>query len=294
MKTQGKVWLFFDSETNVQSKPLSLVQAQASLLSLKASAFKKVFLWTPGWEDWICIKDFLNSDQKYFVMMQPPKPAPEESVNAAVPTHPGQRDGHTVKTLSGEETLTATHNAPSTRNSPYTKVVAGDAMKELDYGYYHQDFNGDDLDLKKINEMKPDPTTKKKVAPRAEAPKEKDQRSVAERRKDPRHNFKIEVVLVSKARSFRTYSLNISLSGTQLEDEIPKDFLNQPFDLIIVNPFEPDPSKARLLFRAKIVGDMTDPRRLMFIEQDVAMTLRLDVLLKAYVSHQDQNRKATG
>ncbi len=42
-----------------------------------------------------------------------------------------------------------------------------------------------------------------------------------------------------------------------LEDEIPKDFLDKPFDLIIVNPFDPDPTKARLLFRAKFVGDMT-------------------------------------
>ncbi|MGE5085991.1 MAG: PilZ domain-containing protein, partial [Bacillota bacterium] len=120
------------------------------------------------------------------------------------------------------------------------------------------------------------------------------QGSKGDRRRDERHNFKIEVVLVSKYKSFRTYSKDISLSGTQLEHEIPNDFLNCPFDLIIVNPYEKDPSKSRLLFRAKIVGDLTDPRRLMFIEQDVEMTLKLDALLKAYVAYQEHIRKSAG
>lgn len=299
MKTQGKVWLFFDSEKKTQSKPLSLVQAQAHLLTLKTSDFTKIYLWTPGWQEWICIKDFLATDQRYFVLMKPPKP-PEENYIDVVPTPPGMNRGDddiSDKTEICEDTLTATHNAPSTQepDSPYTQVVAGHIPKSAtdDYGYYHQDFNGDELDLNKINKIKVDATTKKKLT-RNEPPKQEERRSGADRRKDTRHNFKIEVVLVSKMRSFRTYSRDISLSGTQLEDEIPKDFLNQQFDLIIVNPFERDPSKARLLFRAKIVGDLTDPRRLMFIEQDVAMTLRLDALLKAYVAYQDQLRRQTG
>ncbi|QDK36450.1 PilZ domain-containing protein [Bdellovibrio sp. NC01] len=292
MKTQGKVWLFFDSEKKVQSKPLSLVQAQAHLLTLKQTDFNKFFLWTPGWTDWVCVRDFLASNQKYFVMMQPPKPM--KDVVDVLPAVPKASVAEDVS----EDTLTATHNAPPSQNpdSPYTQVVAGEPMKaeKDDYGYYHQDFNGDDLDLKKISQIKVDPTTKKKITREAPAAKQEERRSGADRRKDTRHNFKIEVVLVSKMRSFRTYSRDISLSGTQLEDEIPGDFLNQQFDLIIVNPFERDPSKARLLFRAKIVGDLTDPRRLMFIEQDVAMTLRLDALLKAYVAYQAQLRKSAG
>ncbi|KYG60527.1 PilZ domain-containing protein [Bdellovibrio bacteriovorus] len=280
MKTQGKVWIIYDAETKKQTKPMSVVQAQVTLLSLDSTSHHKYFLWTPGWEEWISVKEFLTSDQKYFVMAQPPRPAePAFTSPGSVP----------------DDTLTATHNAPPTQSSsdsPYTQVVVGEApLKQQEFGgYHHQDFNGDELDLKKIAKIKPE-STKKKADP---APAPKAEPSGADRRRDPRHNFKIEVVLVSKIRSFRTYSKNISLSGTMLEDEIPRDFLNKPFDLIIVNPFEPDPSKARLLFRAKIVGDMTDPRRLMFIEQDVAMTLRLDALLKAYVIYQDQVRRSAG
>lgn len=275
MKTQGKVWIIYDSETKKQTKPMSVVQAQVTLLSLAAGDQGRYFLWTPGWEEWICVRDFLESDQKYFAIHQPPRPV----------------DVHLTA-----DTVTKTQNAPATNNpdSPYTQVVVGDVpIKHSEIGGYHQkDFNGDELDLKKIAKSKPD-MKKKAAEPTAPAEKKNDGDG-ADRRRDTRHNFKIEVVLVSKVRSFRTYSKNISLSGTMLEDEIPKDFLNKPFDLIIVNPFEADHSKARLLFRAKIVGDMTDPRRLMFIEQDVAMTLRLDALLKAYVAYQDNIRKTAG
>jgi hypothetical protein len=101
-------------------------------------------------------------------------------------------------------------------------------------------------------------------------------------------------VLISKERSFRTFSKNISLGGTLLEDEIPKDFLGKPFDLIIINRFETDKNKGRLLFRAKIVGDIINPRRLMFTEADPQMTARLNALLKAYTTYQEQMKKQVG
>ncbi len=278
MKTQGKVWIIYDAEAKTQTKPMSVIQAQVTLLSLVANNPNRYFIWTPGWDEWVCVNEFLDSDQKYFVIAQPPKP---------------NEIGEKTETV----TITVTQNAPATNSADtmYTQVVVGEAVKEdVVEEYWRQDFNGDQLDLKKIAGKKTKPeTTKKKaepVAPAAAAGKAKEPQG-ADRRRDPRHNFKIEVVLVSKVRSFRTYSQNISLSGTMLEDEIPKDFLNKPFDLIITNPFEPDPTKARLLFRAKIVGDLTDARRLMFIEQDVAMTLRLDALLKAYVAYQARLRR---
>nr|BFD58220.1 hypothetical protein CKG001_03270 [Bdellovibrio sp. CKG001]BFD61650.1 hypothetical protein BdHM001_03310 [Bdellovibrio sp. HM001] len=283
MKTQGKIWIIYDAETKTQTKPMSVVQAQVTILSIAVQDHTKFFLWTPGWEGWLSIKDFLESDQTYFVIVQPPKPG-------EMPGLPGE-----------EHTLTATKNAPATKgDSQYTQVVVGDMpIKHREVGGYHaKDFNGDDLDLNKIKKDKSEMPKPKKAAQAEEAVTPvavaKAEPKGSDRRRDPRHNFKIEVVLVSKVRSFRTYSKDISLSGTMLEDEIPRDFLNKPFDLIIVNPFEPDPAKARLLFRAKIVGDLTDPRRLMFIEQDVAMTLRLDALLKAYVAYQDQVRKNAG
>lgn len=281
MKTQGKVWIIFDAEKKTQTKPMSIVQAQVVLLSIEEKEQSKFFLWTPGWTEWVSIRKFLQSDQRYFVLSHPPKPKK---------TYEKTR---TQTSSVPDDTVTTTHNAPATSSdSPYTQVVVGETPLKANTSdeYWVKDFNGDELDLSKIKKIKPEENKKSK--PLLEP--SNSELDGAERRRDTRHNFKIEVVLVSKIRSFRTYSKNISLSGTLLEHEIPRDYLNKPFDLIIVNPFEPDPSKARLLFRAKIIGDMKDPRRLMFVEQDVSMTLRLDALLKAYVAYQDRIRKTAG
>lgn len=272
MQVQGKIWIIYDAVKKVQSKPMSAVQAQVTLLSLVSRDLSKYFLWTPGWEEWTCLKDFVASEQTYFILSKPPTPCGDKppSTPDEVETETTSIIEHTIKDLE----------------SSYTQVVVGVAPERSeDFGYNFQDFNGHELDLAKIKKNKPE-STKKKI----QSKKDDDE---SDRRRETRHNFKIEVVLVSKIRSFRTYSRNISLSGTMLEHEIPKDFLNTPFDLIIVNPFEANPTKARLLFRAKIVGDVRDTRRLMFIEQDSSMTLRLDALLKAYVAYQALVKKTT-
>lgn len=283
MKTRGKIWVIFDAEANTQSKPMSVVQAQVTLLTISAKDTAKFFLWTPGWETWVSVKEFLDSDQNYFVLAQPPQPMAPPPISEK--TH--------TKAASEEITLTATRGPqPSESDFAYTKVDVSDSpLKHIDIGGYHsKDFHGAELNLSNIKKLE----NEKKLKVQSPSTESSKDDGGADRRRDPRHNFKIEVVLVSKARSFRTHSQNISLSGTMLEKEIPRDFLNTHFDLILVNPFEPNQTKARLLFKAKIVGDMTDPRRLMFIEQDAAMTARLDALLKAYVTYQKQVKKSAG
>jgi hypothetical protein len=64
--------------------------------------------------------------------------------------------------------------------------------------------------------------------------------------------------------------------------------------LIIINRFEPDRNKGRLLFKAKIVGDIINPRRLMFMDADPQMVARLNALLKAYTTYQEQMKKQVG
>lgn len=277
MKSQGKVWIIYDAENKSQSKPLSVVQTQVVLLSIQPHNFSRYFLWTPGWDEWMSLKDFLAADQSYFVLAHPPKP--DDEVTQAIALDKSANK-------NAEKTQSGIHTSFSQDTSPFTQVEDSEpVMKDRTTNdYYATDFHGSDLDLSKIRKIKPEPR-KKARAPSSPSP------SGAERRKEERHAFKIEVVLVSKVRSFRTHSRNISVSGTMLDKEIPNEFLKKPFDLIIVNPFEPDAAKSRLLFRAKIVGDLSDPRRLMFLEQDPEMTARLEALLKAYVAYQAQIKK---
>jgi hypothetical protein len=61
--------------------------------------------------------------------------------------------------------------------------------------------------------------------------------------------------------------------------------LNSPFDLLIINKLDPNMKTAGLLFKAKIVGDLSDPRRLNFQSADPEMMKRLQALLSAYISY---------
>ncbi len=251
---------------------MSTTQAQMALLSLKSRDLKCIHIWTPGWENWQNVEVFLKTNQTYFVIAHPPKPEKRTRQKSAKISTPDIIDEIT-NTISGR----------NTNGKGYTEVESFKSSSiPSDYGYFHQDFNGDDLDLSQIRKIK---TVKIKT------PKQRDTNPSAKRRTTLRHDFKIEIVIISKEKSFRTFSKNISLGGTLLEDEIPKDFLNKPFDLIIINRFETESTKRQLLFKAKIVGDISNPRRLMFLETDPQMMSRLDALLKAYVTYQEQIKK---
>lgn len=270
MRTEGKVWLIYNSESAIQSQPMSLAQVQAVLLSIPPDQQINYFIWTPGWSDWQNVEDYLSTEQSYFAQVRPPIPTDANST--------GHDATIVTETQRTELQVEVTESSPST---DYTEVFSGSQDKSgiSTNDFFAKDFNGDDLDLSKIKKIKP-PTTSFNNEPLK-----------SNRREHPRMNFKIEVVLISDLGSFRTCSRDISLTGTQLEDEVPLHFFKTGFDIVLVNPFEPDKTKARLLFKAKIVSNIKDRRRLMFVETDREMTLRLDALLKAYVTYQEQMKK---
>lgn len=274
MKVTGNVWVFYNSDSGKQTKPMSTAQAQMALLNLKSHDLNCIHIWTPGWKNWQNVAEFLKTNQAFFDVTQPPKPEKQ-----------GRSKATKVTATDIIDEITNSISEVVTNGKSYTEV---DRENENDnspnYGYHHKDFNGDDLDLSQIRKIK---TVKIKT------PKQRDTNPSLKRRTTLRHDFKIEIVIISKERSFRTYSKNISLGGTLLEAEIPKDFLNKPFDLIIINRFENEAHKRQLLFKAKIVGDICNPRRLMFLETDPQMMARLNALLKAYVTYQEQIKKKT-
>lgn len=274
MQATGKIWVFYNTQSGKQTKPMPTVQAQMALLSLKPQDLNTIHIWTPGWESWQAVERFLKSEQRFFVMNHPPKPANRTNF-CSTKTNVADAIDEITNTIS-----------ESTNGHAYTQVEndnrAADNCSNTNYGYYHQDFNGNDLDFSKIQKLK---------AVKIRIPKHNNINATLKRRTNLRHDFKIEIVIISNDKSFRTYSKNISLGGTLLEDEVPKGFLDKQFDLIIINRFEVESDKKQLLFKAKIIGDITDPRRLMFMEVDSEMILRLDALLKAYVTYQYQIKK---
>ena len=277
MSTVGKIWMIFNAETKQQTKPLSLPQAQATLLNISPSEYPKFFLWTPGWKEWVSLKRFLQTEQQFFQVITPPNPMEivfQDTISTETKGPQASTGAHSFPD-EVTQTKTAFENA-------YTEILNGESTPDQPHHFYDKDFNGNELDLHKIEK-----NTSSKKSPRTTSKKSQDG---VDRRQQPRHNFKIEILLVSSTSTFKSYSKNISLTGTMLEDEVPKEFTAKQFDLVIVNPFEMDPRKAKLLFNAKIVGDFIDRRRLSFFAEP-KMTEQLNALLQAYMTYQKNIKK---
>jgi len=275
MKSEGKIWVIFDTVAEKKSKPLSLVQAQMMILTFKVRNLHQYHIWTPGWPEWQPLTSFLTSGQKYFVQAQPPEPLIQKEKQKAA-----------ANSVNKPAEKSKSEREDSYSSNPYfTRVVAPEDFSKTDYGYYYNEVNGDDLTLSGI----PDKPSVEILVSRSGLGSPKD------RRANPRHDFKIEAVLLTKkGTSFRTYSRNISLSGTLLEDEIPKDFLQRQFDVILVNKFEKDARNSRVHLTGKIIGDISDPRRLLFLEQDEDSAKKLDKLINDYLNQQARVKKNAG
>lgn len=275
MKSEGKIWIIFDAAAGKKTKPMSIVQTQMMILTFKVRNLHQYHIWTPGWSDWQPLIQFLSSNQKYFVQAQPPEPLlhREKQKTSEVTVN--------ITNMTEEKPKIVNHENQKT-DPFYTSVVPPDDLRKIDYGYYYNEINGDDLTLSGI----PDKPPVEILISRSELGSPKD------RRHSTRHDFKIEAILLTKkGSSFRTHSKNISLTGTLLEDEIPKDFFHRQFEMILVNKFEKDPRKSRVHLSGKIIGDLADPRRLIFIEQDDDTARKLGKLINDYLNQQQSQAK---
>lgn len=109
-----------------------------------------------------------------------------------------------------------------------------------------------------------------------------------------RHDLKIEILLISKTgKTFRSYSKNISLSGTLLEDNIPFDYYGVVFDIVVVNRYAKDATHSRVQLKGSTVGDGVS-RRIQFENLSQVTKNRLVFLLNEYLDNQKAAAKKTG
>lgn len=264
-KTLGKVWVFYDTVKNKKTKPLNLIQAQATLLTFNPKSYKKILIWTPGWPKWIPLDRFLESRQTYFMMTPETSRVTTQVEDKTIRVeHFNEDHTYSVSEDSGVHTRTEIQ---------YTKIMNDEAPEAAPDNsgseYYRPDFRADQININ----VKPNLSF-------AAAPRKAEN---DERRKDPRMNYKIEVTLVSqKGKTFKSFSDNISMSGILLQEAIPSDFLKSSFNLILVNRFESNAKKARIYVDGRVIGDLRDPRRLTFLNLDPTTKQKLEEMLQSY------------
>lgn len=267
MSTTGKTWILLDGITKIQSQPLATEQLQLTVLKMQERDWTRFYVWTAGWAKWQLLKDFLNSDQREFTL--PGAPASEQSVKA----HIQMQFQHKKK----QEEETVTHTAQRQTKSKAMTMVTSTEETFTDQNMQN-DYSGDHLDVEQAQHKPPNPLNFKEI-------------NEAYKNRAERHELKIEILLVSqKGKTFKSYSKNISLSGSLLEDNIPFDFYAVQFDLIVVNRNPSNQQGGRVQLRAETVGEGLT-QRLRFVNVTEIQKQKLMNLLNDYLTQQTKVTK---
>lgn len=270
----NQTWVFYDSIAKVQTEPLSREEAQSTILKIRAQNVDRLFIWTPGWQNWQPLKSYLESDQKNFVSTFTISHTPEETINTIAKEVFEQTSTHAhTQTSFPHESDTSTH----TKNKTYSSIMLKEEtvsrfMRSGDSGNdYTTHFSIDQVNIE-ANKPTLDFSKLKKRAMGKRA---------------DRIELKIEILLVANnGKSFRTQSKNISLTGVLLEDCIPFDFYNTTFEIVVINHFCKNQKQSRVRLKARTVeagGNFT--QRLHYANPTPNQKNDLKNLLEDYLSN---------
>lgn len=97
-------------------------------------------------------------------------------------------------------------------------------------------------------------------------------------RKSPRVKLRLKVVVTDGSRSFRAYSVNVSLGGLLLEKRIPWSMNGKTCQVYLSN----ENSSESISFVARILSSGSDPFRLAFEECDPKYLIILQSWMNTY------------
>lgn len=257
------MWVVYDQFSKTQSRPLKQSEMQMALLRMRKEDWPRFFVWTTGWQKWQPLDLFLQSDQRHFLMGNEKSEANEDTVRTTI------REVLEMKPASKKT------EAEITKSQTHIKVQEDTItqFQEVPMGSSKDAGSPEEISLNSVNPPKDlkfkKATLNDQYAKRAE-----------------RHELKIELVLVSKkGKTFRSYSKNISLSGSLLEDHIPFDYYGQNFDLVVVDKSRPNSPESRVHLKAITIGEGLT-QRLKFLNPTPTQIAQLKKLLMHYLSNQ--------
>lgn len=264
------LWVFYDSISKIQSNPLSTDDAQSTIMKIRPNSITRFFIWTQGWQNWQPLKSYLESDQKVFVSTFTISKTNEETLTAAFREITELTQTQTHTSFPHEQTNTNTGTGSGT--GTYSKVrLDEDTISRLVKIESPKNFDGDEITWSNVK--KPDFNFSKVL-----------NKSMGKR--EARHDLKIEILLISKrGKTFRSKSKNISLSGALLEDTIPFEFYDTPFDLVVLSTLTKDPKKARVKLEGVTIGEVKGSRtqRIQYNSPSDDQKKMLQSLLEEYI-----------
>jgi hypothetical protein len=245
LKKKEKYWVVLDSISKIQSQPLTDEQLQSSVMRMHEKDWDRFFIWTESWEKWQPLRAFIKTNDKNFLNIL-----------------------NLTKKNEAKEEITITKSMTYVRAD--NEATSTSYRPEKGHG---QDITMDQI--KVTHDKPPEELSFKKLNDKE-----------AYNNRSTRHDLKIEILLISKlGKTFRSYSRNISLTGSLLEDNAPFDYYGEIFDVVVVNRYAKDATYSRVQVKGITVGDGVS-RRIQFESMNEHTKMRLTALLNEYLENQ--------
>jgi hypothetical protein len=298
-------WVLYNSESKLQSIPVNHEEIQWTVMRMKQVDWKKYYIWRDGWQNWQQLETYLKSNQKEIIVDFKKLEDDEIGVDTETETTATVRvdkfsientpdktqfapkaivqpktDSNQKKAVSAAEQKSKSVNKnifdtsrPATKNTTY--VDWDDQLAKL-FVESAQDFSGDSLN----------PEDKQNGAGSAINFKEEKLAKNNYSNRAERHTLKIEVLFVnSKGKTFKSFSRNISMSGTLIDEDIPQAFMEQKLEIVIINRFSKTTQNSRLQLFAKC-PILSAPNRIQFLDVKDHQKTKLKSLLEQYLIDQ--------
>lgn len=237
-KEEQHYWLFVDSKTRIVSRRLLQEEAENFVKELQNINLENWWAWNPCFRDWIRLENIMDNHTGVLRLL----------IQLI--------DVDSKKTVYEEIEKTKVEKTESTKiPKEYTDVrfyLQEEGADDL------KDFHGDDISISRI-------------------PKPPTLGIAGDRRRAYRQKKRIEVLIAGQGKSFRTFTVNISLSGVLLEQNIPVDLDRGPFEIVFF--LLDNGKKQNLAYQGKVSGDLKDRRRLVFGDLSESGKKLLEMLL---------------
>lgn len=304
-------WVLYNAETKLQSIPVNHEEIQWTVMRMKEIDWKKYYIWRDGWQNWQQLDTYLRSNQKEIhveFLKNENEEAKEDTKTETtatvkvdrfnVETTPDHLDAGKDRHVANQSHIKNFDpnkkspkpegkpnvaqkgsifdaSRPATKNTTF--VDWDDQLAKL-FVESAQDFSGDNVGSNASKGLERNPISFKE-----EKLAKKNYENRAER-----HTLKIEVLFInSKGKTFKSFSKNISLSGTLIDDDIPTSFFESKFEIVIINRFAKTTQNSRLQLFAKCPV-LSAPNRIQFIDIKDQQKAKLKSLLEQYLVDQKQ------
>ncbi len=197
-------WIFINLKHQIKSKKMSQSRADKMVFVLHPNEVSEWLAWCPLFRDWIPLQNIVIQKNNALKLMIKLK----EEINL-------QED--TNLSLKNEKTTINNYNSTTIlkKNIPKDYAHLQDIIDENPLTSV--DFVGEDLSLSDI----PEPPNLEYLFV-----------SESDRRGAPRYEVRLETLIMSQGKSFKTHTVNISDSGAFLEHAIPPDFANSSLEVV--------------------------------------------------------------